>query len=130
MVGLAGGYVRSRHRRSQYNFEVVAGKVLDSEGGATRFAYVRDGGSASERAVGLAMCRSGVGASTSLTVLTDGDAGLRAIQRRVAPGADHGLDWFHVGMRFKNLNQVAKGINGLIDRERYAKPILFGRSRR
>jgi hypothetical protein len=25
------------------------------------------------------------------------------------------LDWFHVGMRFENLKQVAKGINGLTD---------------
>jgi hypothetical protein len=28
VVGLDGGYVRSRHRRPGYNFEVVAGKVL------------------------------------------------------------------------------------------------------
>ena len=47
--------------------------------------------------------------------LTDGDAGLRGIQRRVAPEAEHVLDWFHVGMRFENLKQVAKGINGLTD---------------
>ncbi|MEO6816937.1 MAG: hypothetical protein ABI177_09560 [Edaphobacter sp.] len=70
----------------------MAGKVLDLKGDATRFAFVRDGGSTSERAVGLAMCRAGAGASTSITVLTDGDAGLHAIQRRVASGADHVLD--------------------------------------
>jgi hypothetical protein len=105
--------VRSRHRRPEYNFEVVAGKVLAQEGSVARFAFVRDGGSAGERAVGLAMRRSGVNTGTSITVLTDGDAGLRAIQRRVAPEARHVLDWFHVGMRFENLKQVAKGISGL-----------------
>jgi hypothetical protein len=113
--GLDGGYVRSRHRRPEYNFEVVAGKVLDQEGSVARFAFVRDGGSAGESAAGLAMRRSGVNESTSVTVLTDGDAGLRGIQRRVAPEAEHVLDWFHVGMRFENLKQVAKGINGLTD---------------
>jgi hypothetical protein len=75
VVGFDGGYVRSRHRHPQYNFEVVAGKVLDPQGNATRFAFVRNGGSAGESAVGLAMRRSGVIANTSLTVLTDGDAG-------------------------------------------------------
>jgi hypothetical protein len=28
IVGLAGGYVRSRHRRPEHNFEVIAGKVI------------------------------------------------------------------------------------------------------
>src|ERR1700677_1342397 len=113
VVGFDGGYVRSRHRRPEYNFEVVAGKVLAQEGSVARFAFVRDGGSASESAVGLAMRRSGVNTSSSIPVLTDGDAGLRALQRRVAPEANHVLDWFHVGMRFENLKQVAKGISGL-----------------
>jgi hypothetical protein len=115
VVGFDGGYVRSRHRRPQHNFEVVVGKVLDPQGDATRFAFVRDGGPAGESAVGLAMRRSGVTGDTSLTVLTDGDSGLRAIQRRVAPEAEHVLDWFHVGMKFENLKQVAKGINGLTE---------------
>jgi hypothetical protein len=50
-----------------------------------------------------------------VTVLTDGDAGLRAIHRQVAPQGEHVLDWFHVGMRFQNLKQLAKGINGVSD---------------
>jgi hypothetical protein len=53
---------------------------------------VRDGGSAAESAAALAMRRSGVNESTSVTVLTDGDAGLRGIQRRVAPETEHVLD--------------------------------------
>jgi hypothetical protein len=45
VVGLDGGYVRSRHPRPGRNFEVVAGKVLDEEGNATRFGFLREGGS-------------------------------------------------------------------------------------
>ena len=37
IVGLDGGYVRSRHRRPERNFEVIAGKVLDAEGVQHRF---------------------------------------------------------------------------------------------
>jgi hypothetical protein len=59
VVGFDGGYVRSRHRRPEYNFEVVAGKVLDQDGSVARFAFVRDGGS-TESAAALVMRRSGV----------------------------------------------------------------------
>jgi len=111
VVGLDGGYVRARHQRPERNFEVVAGKVLNEAGNATRFAFVRAGGFGAVSAAGLALRQGGVNDSTSLTVLTDGDAGLRAIHRHLAPHAEHVLDWFHVGMRFENLKQVAKGIH-------------------
>jgi len=37
VVGLDGGYVRSRHRREERHFEVVAGKVIDTHGAQHRF---------------------------------------------------------------------------------------------
>ena len=115
VIGLDGGYVRARHQRPERNFEIVAGKVLDESGNANRFAVVREGGSEAVSSAELALRRLGVDESTSLTFLTDGDAGLRAIHHQLAPQAEHVLDWFHVGMRFENLKQVAKGINGLTD---------------
>jgi hypothetical protein len=115
VVGFDGGYVRNRHQRPERNFEVVAGKALDGDGHATRFAFVRNGGSEAGSAVGLALRRCGVNESTSVTVLTDGDAGLRAIHQQVAPHADPILDWFHIAMRFTNLQQLAKGINAAAD---------------
>jgi len=115
VVGFDGGYVRNRHRRPERNFEVVAGKALDRDGHATRFAFVRNGGSEAVSAVGLALRHCGVNEVTSVTVLTDGDAGLRAIHQQVAPHAEHILDWFHIAMRFKNLEQLAKGINAVVD---------------
>ena len=33
----------------------------------------------------------------------------------VAPEAEHILDWFHISMKFQNLKQLAKGINGLTE---------------
>ena len=95
------------------DFEVIAGKVLDEEGHATRFAFVRDGGSEAVNTTALALRRHGVNESTTLTVLSDGDAGLRALHHQLAPQADHVLDWFHISMRFQNLKQVPKGICGL-----------------
>ena len=110
VVGFDGGYVRNRHPRPERNFEVVAGKALNGEGHATRFAFVRSGGCDAMSAVGGALRQCGATGTTSVTVLTDGDAGLRAIQRHVAPLAERVLDWFHVAMRFTNLQQLAKGV--------------------
>ena len=115
VVGLDGGYVRARHQRPERNFEVIVGKILEQQGKAIRFAFVRSGGSEAVNAASLALRQCGVKDGTSVTVLSDGDAGLRAIHRQLAPQAEHVLDWFHVGMRFENLKQVAKGVNSLSD---------------
>jgi|ERR1019366_8105692 hypothetical protein len=115
VVGFDGGCVRNRHQRPERNFEAIAGKVLDRDGHATRFSFVRNAGSIAVSAIDLALQRCGVNEVTSITVLTDGDAGLRAIQQQVAPPADHVLDWFHISMRFTNLRQIAKGVNAIVD---------------
>src|SRR3954463_9184239 len=49
VVGLDGGYVRSRHRPERH-FEVVAGKVIDAQGAQHRFAFARNGQAASAAA--------------------------------------------------------------------------------
>ena len=78
------------------NFEMVAGKVLDEHGACDAVRLCAPGRSRAASAAGLALRRHGITEDTSLTVLTDGDAGLRAIHRQVAPHAEHVLDWFHV----------------------------------
>src|ERR1700732_3439799 len=81
IVGLDGGYVRSRHRRPERNFEVIAGKVIGASGNQHRFAFARNGGSTDQFA--RVMVRAGVRGGTPATVLSDGDAGLWHLQRQV-----------------------------------------------
>jgi uncharacterized protein YceH (UPF0502 family) len=50
VVGLDGGYVRSRHRQEERHFEVIAGKVIDADGLQHRFAFARNGQAASAEA--------------------------------------------------------------------------------
>jgi hypothetical protein len=76
MVGLDGGYVRSRHRQEERHFEVIAGKVIDADGSQHRFAFARNGQAASVEALAQALAAAGVQADTPATVLCDGDAGL------------------------------------------------------
>ena len=74
VVGLDGGYVRSRHRREERHFEVVAGKVIDAEGTQHRFAFARHGQATATEAFRRALAAAGVGADTPATVLADGEA--------------------------------------------------------
>jgi hypothetical protein len=97
VIGLDGGYLRSRHRRPERNFEVIAGKVLNLDGSQYRFAFARNGNSASEFAD--AIVSAGVRLGTPATVLCDGDSGLWKLQRQVMPEATFVLDWFHITMR-------------------------------
>ena len=62
VVGLDGGYVRSRHRPERH-FEVVAGKVIDARGAQHRFAFARNGPAASSEAFRQALAAAGVGAA-------------------------------------------------------------------
>ena len=110
VVGLDGGYVRSRHRREERHFEVVAGKVIDAHGVQHRFAFARNGQAASAEAFRQALAAAGVGADTPAAVLCDGDAGLWRLQREVLPGATLALDWWHIAVRFEQALRAARGL--------------------
>ncbi len=110
VVGLDGGYVRSRHRQEERHFEVVAGKVIHSDGAQHRFAFARNGQAVSAEAFRQAPAATGVNADTPATVLCDGDAGLWRLQRAVLPGATVVLDWWHAAVRFEHALQAARGL--------------------
>ena len=112
VIGLDGGYVRSRHWRPERNFEVIAGKVIDADGTQHRFAFARNGASADQFAGALA--RAGVCRDTPATVLSDGDAGLRNLQAQVLPDATVVLDWFHIAMRFEHVLKTATSVGARI----------------
>ncbi|MDO9713658.1 ISKra4 family transposase [Paracraurococcus lichenis] len=102
VVGLDGGYVRSRHPEEGRHFEVVAGKVIGADGAQHRFALARDGQAGSAVTLRQALAAAGVTAATPATVLCDGDAGLWRLQREVLPGATPVLDWWHAALRFEH----------------------------
>src|SRR3954466_14359849 len=109
VVGLDGGYVRSRHRPERH-FEVIAGKVIDAQGAQHRFAFARNGQATASEAFGQALAAAGVRADTPATVLCDGDAGLWRLQREALPGATIVLDWWHAAVRFEHALQAARGL--------------------
>ena len=112
VVGLDGGYVRSRHRQDERRFEVIAGKIFDAEGNQSRFAFARNSPTIASDAFKQALAVAGVTADTPATVLSDGDAGLWRLQREALPNATVVLDWWHVAVRFEHALQAARGLGG------------------
>jgi hypothetical protein len=110
VVGLDGGYVRSRHRQEERHFEVVAGRVIDASGLQSRFAYARNSPAIASDAFKQALAAAGVSADTPATVLCDGDAGLWRLQREALPHATIVLDWWHAAVRFEHALQAARGL--------------------
>jgi hypothetical protein len=58
-----------------------------------------------------ALVRNGLGDGTPATVLSDSDAGLRNLQRRVLPEATVVLDWLHIATRFEHARQAANRLD-------------------
>ena len=110
VVGLDGGYVRSRHRQDERHFEVIAGKVIDAQGSQSRFAFARNSPTIASDAFKQALAVAGVTADTPATVLCDGDAGLWRLQREALPNATVVLDWWHAAVRFEHALQAARGL--------------------
>ena len=110
IVGLDGGYVRSRHRLDERHFEVIAGKIIDEQGGQSRFAFARNSPAIASEAFRRALAAAGVTADTPATVLSDGDAGLWRLQREALPNATVVLDWWHIAVRFEHAPQTARGL--------------------
>jgi hypothetical protein len=110
VVGLDGGYVRSRHRQDERHFEVIAGKVIDARGSQSRFAFARNSPAIASGAFKQALAMAGVTADTPATVLCDGDAGLWRLQREALPNATVVLDWWHAAVRFEHALQAARGL--------------------
>jgi len=110
VVGLDGGYVRSRHRQEERHFEVAAGKVIDAHGIQSRFAFARNSPTIASSAFEQALAAAGVQADTPATVLCDGDAGLWRLQHAALPKATVVLDWWHAAVRFEHALQAARGL--------------------
>jgi hypothetical protein len=131
VVGLDGGYVRSRHRHrhEERHFEVVAGKVIDADGNQSRFAFARNSPTIASDAFQQALTTAGVQADTPATVLCDGDAGLWRLQREALPEATVVLDWWHAAVRFEHALQAARGLGAGTANTHLADEVVRGLGR-
>jgi hypothetical protein len=105
-------YIRAAANEGGRHLQVLAGEVEPDGGGPRRrFASLADS-SECPRIVREHLEQSGATQQTELTALTDGDEGLRNLARAAASGRPLRiiLDWFHLAMRLRPVEQIAQGL--------------------
>ena len=112
MVGLDGGYVRSREKGDQKSgwFEVIAGKSVPWEGEAKCFSFVNTYDEKPKRRLYELLKSQGLQMNQDITFLSDGGDTVRDLQFYISPFSEHVLDWFHITLRLTVMMNTAKGL--------------------
>jgi hypothetical protein len=110
-VQLDHTYIRAAQSESARHLAVLAGMIEHDEDGLKRCFASLDEQREPATIVREQLNLSGYTPSTTLTALTDGDEGLRNIARSASEGSiEVILDWFHLAMRLRPLEQIAQGL--------------------
>jgi hypothetical protein len=111
-VGLDGGYVHASHQKSKTDgwFEVIAGKSVQTEGGAKVFAFVNKYDTKPKRRLYEVLKTQGLQMNQQVVILSDGGDTVRDLQHYLSPESEHLLDWFHITMRLTVVRQMTKGM--------------------
>ena len=112
MVGLDGGYVHASDQKSKTEgwFEVIAGKSIQTEGGAKVFAFVNKYDTKPKRRLYEVLKSQGLQMNQQVVFLSDGGDTVRDMQAYLSPESEHLLDWFHITMRLTVMRQLVKGM--------------------
>lgn len=111
-VGLDGGYVHASDQKSRSEgwFEVIAGKSVQTEGGAKVFAFVNKYDTKPKRRLYEVLKSQGLQMNQQIVFLSDGGDTVRDLQIYLSPESEHLLDWFHITMRLTVMGQMLKGM--------------------
>jgi hypothetical protein len=111
-IGIDGGYVRAHDAKSPQEgwFEVIVGKSVRDDGDGRSFAYVHRLESKPWERMQRFVEEEGLKPDQPVIFISDGGDTVRHAQTGFGPHREYVLDWFHIGMRFQNLTQLAKGL--------------------
>ena len=126
-LAIDGGFVRGNRKSECSSFEVLTGRLATRGRTPHVFAFVRNElPSAAERLATLV--RSVTGSThPKLSFITDGANGLQAIASRLPFPVESVLDWFHISMRVRYLEQIVAGLRAITETEKAAKSTLVAR---
>src|SRR5450755_957193 len=125
-MAIDGGFVHGRSRGGNGNFELLVGRLKASGVKLYVFAWVRGQVESTVLRIStLATTQSGA-SRPRLTVITDGANSLQSIYRHLPFPTHPILDWFHISMRVRYLEQIAGGLMARSDTERATKRLLIG----
>lgn len=111
-VGLDGGYVHASDQKSRTEgwFEVIAGKSVQTEGGAKVFAFVNKYDAKPKRRLYEVLKSQGLQMNQQVVFLPDGGDTVRDLQHYLSPESEHLRDWFHITIRLTVMGQMFKGM--------------------
>jgi hypothetical protein len=114
VVALDGAYVRAAPGHQTRHFEVVLGKVEVGSRPSRRFALVARAAGHPHTLLRDALADQGWTAGKPITAISDGDPALPALVGAAARGpVAHIIDWFHLSMRVRHVEQVVRGLSAL-----------------
>ena len=105
VVGIDGGFVKAKRTTGRTHFEVLTGRIETAgQRRGKAFAIVRDLDALAKPRVRALLRRHGRGPETALTVLSDGEEGMRTIVGTwFGARSAHVLDWFHIARRLERI---------------------------
>jgi hypothetical protein len=104
---LDGAHVRAVPGHQTRRFEVVCGKVEREGHCPRRFALVRGVAKHPHALLRAALLKQGWREGEAVTAISDGDPALPALVRAATkPPVRHILDWFHLSMRVRHVEQA------------------------
>ncbi|MGF6935144.1 hypothetical protein OKW41_004306 [Paraburkholderia sp. UCT70] len=122
-----GGFVRGRHKSECSSFEILTGRLTTKDQTSRVFAFVRNRlPDVAERFATLVKAASGSD-QPKLSVITDGANGLQSIAGRLPFASTPILDWFHISMRVRYLEQIIKGMRATTETEKATRRVLISR---
>jgi len=110
-VGIDGGYLRlaGHGRRQDGWFKVIVGKSMRDQDTGHSFAYVHKlENRPADRMPNFLLREEGVQPSQPITFLSDGGDTVPFAQLGFGDRGEYVLDWFHIAMRVRNIEQMIK----------------------
>jgi hypothetical protein len=103
-VGIDGAFVKAKpNEGSGRPFEILTGRVELQRGRGHAFAIVRNFDMRTKQKVQAVLRQCGRSPETELTLLSDGEEGLRGVVGWFGGKCRHRLDWFHVRRRLDKI---------------------------
>ena len=109
IVGIDGGYVRSREKHRSH-FEVMVGKIMPKNQPNRYIGFVQNHDTKPRRRLYQMLKDQGWQENQHITFMMDGGDTVRNLALEMAPVSEYILDWFHITMRITVMGQYAKGL--------------------
>src|ERR1700688_3747576 len=126
-LAIDGGFVRGNRKAECSSFEFLTGRLATKGRTPHVFAFVRNElPEAVERLATLVRSVTGC-IDPKLSLIADGANGLQAIASRLPFPVEPVLDWFHISMRVRYLEQIVARTRAVTETEEAAKSTLVAR---